>query len=90
MHAEHQDYKIRPASYAKNMIAISTTPDGSGMKTRAAYLATTLANGRYSNRERAYLMSKQKATQFVALYDQGFTATIMSGKIYHQNDELPD
>lgn len=64
-------YTISNARYAKGKKAVrchSTT----GYKTRAAYLAHRLANGRYTNRERAYILSPTAAVRFEKLYAEGW------------------
>lgn len=79
-------YHIRPAEYAKNMMAV-TTVGNDGWKSRASRLAEALANGRYTHRERAYLMSKHRAQRFVDLYGKGWDACVISREL--QAPELP-
>jgi hypothetical protein len=70
-------YTIAPAKYAKRMMAIRCTPDGTGFKTRAARLAEVLARGRWSNREGAYILSSAAAARFEKLYSEGYDGEIM-------------
>lgn len=76
-----KEYVILPAKYAKKMFKIQTRPDGSGYKTRADRLAASLANGRYTHRERAWIMSEKKAGKFEDLYNKGFDACIITGEL---------
>lgn len=71
---------ISPARYAKGMQAVRC-PSTDGYKTRAARLAEHL-RARYSNRERAYIMSPTKAARLVALFDAGRDASSITGEIY--------
>lgn len=75
------DYTLRPAHYAKKMMAVTTKPDGSGFKTRADRLAEALARGRYTHRERAWIMSQNKAEMFERLYAEGWDASPFSYKL---------
>ena len=61
---------IGAARYAKGQKAVKVAGDGSGFKDRAARLAGAL-NGRFSNRESAYIMSPTKAKKLQVLYDAG-------------------
>jgi len=58
-------YSIKPARYAKGMVAVHCVSDGSGWKNRAMRLCDEV-RGRYSNRENAYIMSPTKAGKFLA------------------------
>lgn len=69
-------FTVTAARYAKGMMAL-VTHDGVDMfKGRAARLADYL-NARYSNRERAYILSPAKVEKlrnlYAAGYDSGFT-----------------
>jgi ATP phosphoribosyltransferase regulatory subunit HisZ len=59
---------ITPARYAKGKMAVHCPSDGSGFKTRAARIASAMP-GRYSNRERAYIMSPSAAKRVKAAYE---------------------
>lgn len=76
------DFTINKARYAKNMVAISCKSDGSGWKTRAMRLCSAL-NARWSNREKAYIISPTKAKRFLDLYEAGKDANLgdCSGKL---------
>lgn len=52
------NYSITKARYAKNSIAVRC-PSQDGFKTRAAYMVESL-RGRWSNREKAYVLSASK------------------------------
>lgn len=58
------------AQYAKGMIAVSCPSNGTGLKTRAASIASAL-NARWSNREKSYIMSPAKAQKLKTFYDAG-------------------
>jgi hypothetical protein len=75
------DYHLRPAKYAKDKWALTPTSDGTGLKTRAASLAHSLANGYYTGREKAYILSRAQAARFVDLYNQGYTASDYNGDL---------
>lgn len=72
------DIVTAPARYAKNMLAVRC-PSTNGFKTRAARLAEHL-KGRWSNREKAYIMSPTKAQKLRSLFDEGRDADIF-GKL---------
>lgn len=74
------DYTLRPARYAKGKQALST-PSTDGWKTRAGRLAERLANGRYSGREHAYILSSSAAVRFERLFALGWDAGIISGEL---------
>lgn len=64
-------YTIADARYAKGKKAVRC-PSTDGYKTRAAYLASRLANGRYTGREKAYIMSPAAAVRFERLFAEGW------------------
>jgi hypothetical protein len=57
-------YTISEARYAKGKMAIHCKPDGSGWKTLTALIIDQLKGVRYSNRERAYIVSPGCAKKF--------------------------
>lgn len=59
-----QTYTIHPAKYAKGKMAIHCVPDGTGWRTLADLIITGMKNVRYSNRERAYIVSPRCAENF--------------------------
>lgn len=61
-----QTYKISPAKYAKNKMAVHCISDGSGYKTLAALIISAMPNVRYSGREHAYIVSPRTAAKFEA------------------------
>lgn len=67
------------ARYAKKCVAVRC-PSSNGCKTRAARLAEAL-KGRWSNRERAYIMSEPKERRLRELYAEGWDASIMTGEL---------
>jgi hypothetical protein len=78
------DYTISPARYAgrwngKPQMAIRCTPTD-GYKTRAMYLAEAL-KGRWSGRERAYIVSPTKAAKFERLYAEGWDAGLLGNLV---------
>lgn len=56
------------ARYAKGKIAVHCPSDGSGYKTRAMRLADA-HGGRWSNREKAYIMSPAAALKVKRAYE---------------------
>ncbi len=85
-----ENYSIGPANYAKNSMAVKIESDGSGWKTRAAYLAGAIG-GRWSNREKAYIMSPKKAERLKKLIEEGWSAN-SSGELVkpggHHREEV--
>lgn len=75
------DYTISDARYAKRMKAVRIVSSGDGWKTRADRLAETLANGRYTHRERAYIMSPRRAAKFEELYAAGWDASFITREL---------
>lgn len=73
-------FNVAKARYAKGCMAVSC-PSDDGYKTRAARLAEYL-RGRYSGRERAYIMSPRKAERLAELYAQGRDACYVTGQLY--------
>jgi hypothetical protein len=59
-------YTVSPARYAKGKLAIHCKPDGTGYKTLAALIISQMKGVRYSNRERAYIVSSRCAAKFEA------------------------
>lgn len=81
-------FTISPARYAKRQMAVSCASNGSGFKTRAMRLCCAL-NGRYSSRERSYMMSATKAAKLQRLYDEGYDATTMSQRLIAPDEIFP-
>lgn len=81
MRPDHPDYTMGPARYAKGMIAVRPTPNGSGFKTRADYLAHRLANGRWTGRECAYILTPTASERFIRLYAEGWDANAFTGEL---------
>jgi hypothetical protein len=79
-------YTITRARYAKGKYAISNFSDGSGIKTRAACLAAALG-GRYTNRERAYIVSPGQAQRFHELYQEGWDASFFGDELTSPSGE---
>jgi tail lysozyme len=87
------EYAAIPARYAKNKMLVRSD-DGSGFKTRAAYLAEALG-GRWSNRESGYVMSRAAVTKLEQLYAAGFNADVrifndQPVTFYHRERGLKD
>lgn len=77
-------YSIGAAQYAgrwngKPQKAVRC-PSSTGYKTRAARLVEAL-KGRYSHRERAYIVSPAKAAKFEKLYADGWDASAVTGEL---------
>lgn len=66
------DISIEPARYAKNMMLVKA-PSSTGFKSRGDRLAGALG-GKWTNRERGYVMSKAKAEKLRKLYADGWDA----------------
>lgn len=79
-------YLIARARYAKGKCAISNLSDGSGMKTRAARLAAALG-GRYTHRERAYIVSPSQAQLFHKLHQEGWDASYFGDVLHSPSGE---
>lgn len=75
------DYTIERARYAKNSVAVRVHDNSDGMKGRCARLCDAL-KARYSNRERAYIMSVSKGEKFKALHASGRDASLKFNSIY--------
>lgn len=72
-------FTIGQARYAKGQVLVRI-PNTSGFKTRAERLAGAL-RGRWSNRERGYVMSPTKAKRLEKLYQEGWDAGLLSGEL---------
>jgi len=77
------DYSISLARYAKGKLIVSPTRDGTGYKTRAARLIGDGLNCRWVHRGSGYVASPTQVKKFEKLYAAGFSACVMTGKIYH-------
>lgn len=80
-------YTITPAWYAKNSVAVRPRDSIDDMKGRASRLCCAL-NARWSNRERAYIMSVSKGRRFEALYASGADARLVFDSIYSTHYEI--
>jgi hypothetical protein len=76
-------FEIRPARYAKKMIAVHCVSDGSGHKTRAMRLIADHLKARWSGREKAYIATPAKGEKLKALFAAGQDACVMTGNLYH-------
>jgi hypothetical protein len=86
MPATNLPYTINPARYAgrwngKPQMAVHCTPNGTGFKTRAMRLIGDHLNGRYSGRERAYIVSPAKVRKFEQLFAHGYDANSWNGAL---------
>ena len=79
------NYTIKPARYSKGNMAVVCEPDGSGFKTRYDRLAGVFSNGRYTHRERAYIMSSKAAQRFEQAVKDGWDATPITGELHDGN-----
>lgn len=66
------DITVNPAKYAKGMMLVQA-PGTGGYKSRGGRLAEAL-KGKFSHRERCYIMSKTKAEKLNQLYADGWDA----------------
>lgn len=67
--ARPPSYSITNARYAKKSIAVHCKSDGSGFKTLAMH-ATESIGGRWSNREKAYILPASKEARLRQLLDE--------------------
>ena len=74
-------FTVDQARYAKRMLAVRVTGDGSGFMTRAQRLANYFGRSRYSHREGAYLMSPQAVEKLQAAWTAGQDASPITGKL---------
>jgi len=74
-------YYVTLARYARDMYAVRIEKDGSGLKTRAMRLAHTAVRGRWSNREKAYIMSATKVRKLHRYITDGWDASPITGEI---------
>ena len=65
---------VTDALYAKGQKLVRCPKDGTGMKTRAMRLAGAL-RGRWTHRERGYVMSPRKAERLLKLFAEGWDAS---------------
>jgi hypothetical protein len=85
-----EPYTIVKARYAKGMVAIACPGIECSMgviKSRAGNLASHLAGNRYSNREKAYIMTPKKAVRFLELYKAGYDACVMTKELIAPEEE---
>lgn len=80
--------QIVDARYARDQKAVRCESID-GFKTRAARLCEHL-NGRYSGREKAYIMSPRKAERLMVLYAAGRDASCITGKLDPCDDTVID
>ncbi len=67
-------YTTAPAKYAKGKVLVRPTRDGSGLKGRAHRLVGYL-RGRWTNRERGYVLTASKVAKLARLWTDGYDAT---------------
>lgn len=78
-------YSITPARYAgrwngKPQVVVCC-PSDTMLKTRAARLIGNGLKGRYSRRERGYVVSPSKAAKFESLFAAGYDASTWDGAL---------
>lgn len=76
-----EGFTVEPARYAQGMMAVRPQDNVQGFKGRSARLIEHL-KCRWSNRERAYIVSPSKVKKLKELYDTGRDASTISGKLY--------
>ncbi len=74
-------YTLTPARYAKKSVAVRPLDNHGDSKGRSARLCGAL-NARWSNRERAYVMSESKGRKFEELFAVGADAHLVFDSIY--------
>jgi len=71
---------VSKAKYAEGMFLVRA-PSTTTFKTRAARLAGDGLKGRYTNREKGYVMSPAKFEKFKKLYMDGWDASTVTGEL---------
>lgn len=74
------EYIIAPARYSKGNMCVSC-PSPDGFKTRAARLIGDALKGRYSGREKGYIVPPSKAKKFERLHAEGWDASTVTGEL---------
>lgn len=77
--AKELEIAVKPARYAKGMMLVQA-PGLAGFKSRGSRLAEAL-KGKWTHREKGYVMSKAKAEKLKKLYDEGWDADFMSKEL---------
>lgn len=78
---------ISKARYAQKSVAVSCSSKD-GLKTRAARI-TEACGGRWSGREKAYILPESRAVTVQALFDAGWDATVLDRLLFmDDSDEL--
>lgn len=77
--ASSRAYTAEPARYAKGKVAVRPASTG-GFRSDASRLAEAVG-GRWSNRERAYIMSEAQLRKVDTYLRQGMTADVITGEI---------
>jgi DNA repair protein RadC len=76
------DSSFKPAKYSKGNIAYTPPKSDNGWKTREARLATTKGvNGKFSNREGAYIMSESQSEKLKKYIDEGYDSNPMTNEL---------
>lgn len=75
-----EPYSVSKTRYAKGKLVVRIRPDGTGFKTRAAYLIEVLG-GRWVHRDHGYQVSQATANRFESLYWQGYSGSLFGKKI---------
>lgn len=70
-----ETFTITKARYAKQSIAVRCQSDGSGFMTREMRVVEAL-NGRWSNREKAYVLAATKEARLRRLIADGYDARL--------------
>lgn len=81
------EYTLAPSRFVKDKVAVCA-PSPEGPKTRAARLACSMSGGRYTHRERSYIMSAKAAQDFELLYGQGWDACPLTGNLKPPNEGM--
>lgn len=80
------EYTSRPARYSRGNIAVQC-PGVGGWKTRAGRLAEAVCRGRYTNREKSYIMTPSQFKKFEKLYAEGWDANSMTWTLYAPGED---
>jgi len=73
-------FTVKGAWHANGMVAVHVHDSVQGFKGRASNLCEHL-KGKYSHRERAYIMSPTKAEKLKKLYDDGYDASCITNEL---------
>lgn len=78
--ANTSPYTVSSARYAKGMMLVRVNDSAAGFKGRASYLVKYVG-GRWTNRERGYVLSPAKLRRLETLYSGGYDTDLFSERL---------